>query len=476
MGILSGTQKVLVATGQGPINKAVTQLEGYEVVGEVNLREKLENMTLSLRPDILLVGEALVGETDTSLVTHLLNVKRTSPNVRIVYLALLDPHDEVKIGALSVLISLGVYDIVYNKKLNYQILKEILDEPMNYDDKDIQKILKRSQKKSVLEATDNQIDFQVPEEVIKESFDDGSYENVAVVSSIKPGTGKSFVSSNIAVAIAQYGKPMKNGKKPKVAIIEADLQNLSIGTLLQIEDDKKNIKTAVDKISTIVTDSGNLISDSEKILEVNEFIKSCFLPYKQVNNLYALVGSHLTFEQVENLRGIHYGYLIDAIVDEFDVIIIDSNSSLAHSTTYDLLTRAKNCFYVLNLDFNNVRNNIRYKGILNEIGIGHRVKYVLNEDITNSEGQQEELMFNLDHLVGEGFEFVSRIPLIPKSVFLNRLYAGTPIVLDEKPYTAKAKYELLKVANEVYPIKDLESMNPYVGASEEKKGFFSLFG
>ena len=57
-----------------------------------------------------------------------------------------------------------------------------------------------------------------------------------MISSIKPGCGKSFVSTNVATAIAKFGDK-KDGRQPRVCILEADLQTLSVGTLLSLEDD-----------------------------------------------------------------------------------------------------------------------------------------------------------------------------------------------------------------------------------------------
>ena len=193
-----------------------------------------------------------------------------------------------------------------------------------------------------------------------------------------------------------------------------------------------------------------------------------------------MVGSQLTLKELEGITNYHYIYLVDAIVDEFDVLIVDSNSSLTHVTTFPLLYMAKNCYYVLNLDFNNVRNNIRYREVLREIGIFDKVRYVLNEDISNDVKSEstgtaiEELMFTADHLEDSGFKLEARIPVIPKTVFLNRLYEGTPIVLDEKKSTEHIRYELLKVANQIYPIKNFSEIEERQNKTIKKEVFAKI--
>lgn len=465
---------ILVATGQNIINSAVKKFENYNVVGVVDSRDELEKKCAQYNPDILLVGEGLFGSE--SLVKILLEIARDYPNIRIVYLTgHINLKDEQRVNSLALLVMAGIYDIIHERKMTMHMLKTALDTLKT--EEDVNFIIEASNKSLSNEKGGSEIEFVIPEEYAEK--DENIRDNLFVISSIKPGTGKSFLSVNIATAIAQYGIDTPDGKRPKVGLIEADLQNLSLGTLLQIEDDDKNLKTVMSKISEIVTNSGDFIGDARQTEEVNEYIKNCFIPYYRVKNLKALVGSQLTLKELEGVTNYHYIYLIDAITDEFDVLIVDSNSALTHVTTFPLLHMAKNCYYVLNLDFNNVRNNIRYQETLRDIGIIDKVKYVLNEDISNeiksdSTGTSiEELMFTADHLEDSGFKLEARVPVIPKTVFLNRLYEGTPIVLDEKKATEHIRYELLKAANQIYPIKNFSDIEKkYNTTVKKKKGFF----
>lgn len=466
-------KRILVASGQRAIDDAIRKFENYEVVDSVEYKKEIFEAIQFHQPDILLIGEGLSGQE--SLMQIMLQLVKDFPNLRIVYLAgYVDLRDETKVNSLGVLVMAGIYDIVHEQSITVQTLRNILDNPKT--EEQMTYLTKRM--KDNTSKNKNLIEFVIPEEEVKQ--DDDIYKNLFVVSSIKPGTGKSFLSTNIATAIATYGVEV-NGRKPKVALIEADLQNLSVGTLLQIEDDKKNLKAVIDKISTIINENGNFTGDLKQTEDVNDFIKSCFKPYYRAKNLEALVGSQLTFSQIEGVKPYHYVYLIDSIINDYDVVIVDSNSSLTHVTTYPLLHMAKSCYYVLNLDFNNVRNNVRYKDILKEIGILDKVKYVLNEDIVKDNAESssagldvEELIFTADHLNDSDFKLEARVPMLPKTVFLNRLYEGTPVVLDDKPYTLKARYELLKVANQIWPIKNFNEIEQEVlnSKTKKKKGFF----
>lgn len=466
---------IVVASGNTTIDDAVRKYEGYDVVASIEYKNELLNTCETHQPDILILGEGLAGQE--SLMQIMLQLVKDFPNMRIVYLSgHVDLRDEHKVNSLGILVMAGVYDIFHERKISLQSLKNLLDNPKTAEQ--MAYLTKRVKDNSSKGRKENLIEFEIPEEQNEDEED--VYKNLFVVSSIKPGTGKSFLSTNLATAIASYGVETKDGKKPRVALIEADLQNLSVGTLLQIEDDKKHLKAVIDKVNTIINENGNLTASLKDTEKANDFIRSCFKPYYRSKNLEALVGSQLTFAEIENVKPYHYIYLIDAIIEHYDVVIVDSNSSLTHVTTYPLLHMAKSCYYVLNLDFNNVRNNVRYKDILNEMGIGHKVRYVLNEDISeqsefhNFGHDLEELIFTADHLDDSDFKLDARIPTIPKTVFLNRLYEGTPVVLDDKKYTLKARYELLKVANQIWPIKNFKEVEEEVNSqkTKKKKGLF----
>lgn len=467
-------KRIIVASGNSTIDVEIRKFEGYDVVRAIEYKNELVDACLKHEPDILMLGEGLAGQE--SLMQIMLQLVKDLPNLRIVYLAgHVDLRDEHKVNALGILVMAGVNDIVHERKIGLQSLKNLLDNPKTPEQ--MSYLTKRVKDHSAKGKKDHLIEFEIPEE--ENDSEEDVYKNLYVVSSIKPGTGKSFLSTNLATAIATYGVE-KDGRKPRVALIEADLQNLSVGTLLQIEDDKKHLKSVIDKVNTIINENGNLTGSMEETEKANDFIRSCFKPYYRSKNLEALVGSQLTFAEIENVKPYHYIYLIDAIIDQYDVVIVDSNSSLTHVTTYPLLHMAKSCYYVLNLDFNNVRNNVRYKDILNEMGIGQKVRYVLNEDISeqsefhNFGHELEELIFTADHLDDSDFKLEARIPTIPKTVFLNRLYEGTPVVLDDKKYTLKARYELMKVANQIWPIKNFKDIEEQVvnQKTKKKKGLF----
>lgn len=454
-------QKIITATGVNNVDLAIAkELQdniNFQVIGAYDKKKDLLLICEKYQPNILIISDALFG--NENLTKLLIDIKKSLEDIRIVYLTS-PSRDKQVLSDLSLLVDMGIYDIARNKNFTIDFIVNLIKNP-----------------KDVSYVQDLQLKRENRQENVKFIIDDFYDEKakrrakIVICSSIKPGSGKSFLSVNLATGIAKYGKD-----HPKVCLIEGDLQNLSIGTLLGLEDTKKTLKTAMDKIATIVSKTGELEASPYQIEEVNRFILNCFVPYKhkEIDNLYCLVGSELTFNEVSSIYPSYYAYLIEAIADEFDVIIIDTNSSVSHTTTLPLLEFCDKAYYVINLDFNNIKNNVRYRELLKEIGIAKKVKYVLNEAINKDKTSnlKEDLLFSQENIVDAGFDLVTSIPIVDKSVFFNRLFTGEPIILDENiNYTEDAKGALLKVCEDVYPCEN--KFGDKEAVIKKKKGFFN---
>lgn len=469
------TYKILCATGIPDLDGALKQVENFEVLDSCAIRSEINNKISECDPQVVILSDKISG--DENLVETIIRLKHLHPYVRFIYLAgNLNPKDTVRMDMLGTLVLSGIYDILISKKINIDIVTDLIEHPI--EESTVRYLTKNllSNKAEIENAIDG-LQYEDFNDV--DDNPDLTIPNLYVFSSVKPGTGKSFISVNAACGIAKYGK-----NKPKVALIEADLQTLSIGTLLAINEDKeKNIKTALTAIAGLF-DKGNIVADEEKIKKTNKIIKDCFIKHKSIPNLFVLTGSSLTPEEVDALKVYpeYYNYMLESIKNDFDIIIIDMNSSIFHVTTFPVLQQAKACYYIVNLDFNNVRNNVRYKNTLNNLGVGHKIKYILNEDVENTPEfnvygvDVEELYFTADKIDKDYFPLTVRVPILYKTVFLNRLYEGTPVILDSDSvsYTNKIKYSLMQIANDVYPLDD--SMEKLANRLAPKKKSFFSFG
>jgi hypothetical protein len=198
-------KKVLVATGQKIIDETIAKFENYEVVSAIEYKNEIYEACQFFQPDILVVGEGLAGQE--SLMQIMLQLVKDFPNLRIVYLAgHVDLRDEPKVNSLGILVMAGIYDIIHEKKITVQMLRNILDNPKTAES--MSYLTKRVKEATSKASKENLIEFEIPEEE-KNNEDEDIYKNLHVVSSIKPGTGKSFLSTNIATAIANFGVETK---------------------------------------------------------------------------------------------------------------------------------------------------------------------------------------------------------------------------------------------------------------------------
>lgn len=455
---------ILLATGSQMVDDAIKKL-GYKIVGEIYERADIRKSCFTLKPNIVIISENLKGK-DRVLVEEMLFIKANLPGVRIIYLAgSIDLKNKDKVNRLASLVFAGIYDIYGEKRLTVTALKELIDNPKKYDDVSY---LTRYLKKESL-TQDSFVELESSDAEI-EDVESVGYRNVILVSSIKPGSGKSFISSNLAAGLAKFGK-REDGSPVKVLIIDADLQNLSVGTLLDTEDEKFNLYTCGIKIQSLLNKEGDLIGSSKDIMEVNDFVKRCCLPCKNVKNLYSIAGSQLSISEVEQLTPYIFVYMVELLSKDYDYVVVDSNSSLFHTTTYPMLKLSSKIYYILNLDYNNVRNNQRYKKDLKQLEVDKKIKYILNEDIALMDNRSNEnLLFGSEYIEKNlKFDLVAKVPSIEKPIFLNRIFKAIPLILDDNEYTLKARIELLKIVNDVLEIEEYKNIKTQYEDSSKKK-------
>ena len=179
--------------------------------------------------------------------------------------------------------------------------------------------------------------------------------NIFVVNSAKAGSGKSFVSTNLAAILAENGR-RKDGERPTVLLVEGDLQTLSVGTLLGVNDTQHNLKEALIRIRQIVDGDGNVIGTKEQQESVQRFIEDCCLMVTEdIPNWATVVSSTFSLTEREKVSPYHYFYLINVLANLFDIVIVDSNSALEHKTTGPVLQAAREIMMVVTSDYDGVR-------------------------------------------------------------------------------------------------------------------------
>lgn len=453
-------KNVILATGLSSVDDAISSKIARGRFSKTCLNQEDVYRELTKKSDSLIIlSQAL--KTKSSIYNFIHEIKGDFPEARIIFLSGEDDfrNNPIKTSNMASLVRAGIYDLIPGKSIKLNLIQSCIDEPMKFSDVShyIEKADEVDKKKS---AINEFIDIE-EEDLGEESKE----SNLFVISSIKPGTGKSFVTVNMAMGLAKYAIK-KDGKKPKVAIIEGDLQNLSVGTLLRLQNKEKNLKTVMEKIDTVLDENGNLVADSVALQEVERFIESSFLKTELADNLYALVGSEMSFSEANAITADQYTFLLEVILPKFDIVIFDTNSAINHSSTLPAMARAKYIYYILNLDYNNVKNNARYRKDLKSLGLLDKIKYILNEDLTDYKST-DTLAFDARSIEDSGFPLSGKIPIVDKIQFLNAITNGIPIVAIDDESLVKVRYEFLRIANEIWEVEELGKLE--AKANKDKK-------
>lgn len=362
----------------------------------------------------------------------------------------------------------GVILFTKNKISYSDILNDILEEK-TYEDILKDAGIKNTETKIVSNINIETSCSNMPEEQIT------GKKNIIAVSSIKPGTGKSFVSTNIAIALARYSLN-QNGKPFKICLIDVDLQTLSVGTILNITNQGKNLKKCVMKVDEFLKSNKSEIEES--ILK--DSIMECLISYQDLSNLSILCGSQLDLAEVESMSEESFIYIINFLSEKFDYVVVDTNSSLHHTTTQPILELAGKIYYVTNLDFNNIYNNVRYQEDLKEFGFTSKIKYILNQDTPDLYIGPEpkctaEFVQNKTDI-----KISFRIQDLTSTVFNNLCFDGNPLVLTDDTFTLQQRIEFLKIAKDICGnipyLKKLEADYVYyLNSYKKKKNKINIF-
>ncbi len=419
-------------------------------------------------------------------------IKDNYPLLRIVYLSTeTSLRDASVVLHFNELIQVGIYDICRERELSRKIILELLDNPRDINDciylvelsKNLEEhslTTKASPKKKKIGAKIKE-SFHLKNNTQNEDIDshyiednvDGSlgigYDNVIAITSAKPGAGKSFILSNIAVAIAHFGKEKTTGEKPKVAIVEGNTQIADIDIIFNINNEKYNLRSALNAVASIMDEDGVLqSSDQNQIVKVRNFILKCFVKDKDADNLFVL-SLPLLKDDVLDINPYHYFYLIESIIDEFDLIFIDCNSSLEHPTTGPIFQLANICLNVVDFDYSDIESNLRHHSILKKMKATDKMKYILNRSVTTNE------IKNLDRDI----KVLGSISLIEESIVLNRRAKGVSMILDTGENTLAVRRDLTAIADKFWDMGNIKNLEMEETSSlveeQEKSLLYKIF-
>lgn len=444
-------QRVIMATGQRQIDSVVEYFNGFSVETIVKYRKDLLAECKKYMPDILVVSDNIGGKEE--LIGILIKVKYAIPNIRIIYFTSeIGPREDVRRNLISVLIELGVYDIMFDNKFSVDILKYLLGNP-----KPKSAVEKLIVKNNMTKVKGNEI------EIVGRDDDGGSAllhakSNVYSFISSKGGTGKTFIVGNIAKTIAKYGIS-RDGSKVRIAVIDGDLHGGELTNQMRIDGNKtkdKNVISAIAQAAQIVK-NGQIIADDVQRELVIEKIKESFVPSSECPNLKILAASptYLTDAEFKAINGEYIQFIIESILDDYDVILIDITGDFELNIWFPIFTLSRYVFSVVEMEFNSISSAVKQEAIIEDfIGNRKKVHYVFNKTIDD-----ELVLYGMNDIKEQNiFDISGEIPFVNKIKMINNIFEGKWLIDDTSSETQRARNALIKLATTIWPIKGYEKL------------------
>jgi pilus assembly protein CpaE len=243
----------------------------------------------------------------------------------------------------------------------------------------------------------------------------------------KPGVGKTFLAVNTALALARGGV--------KVALLDGDILNLSVGVFLNLQDVRKTLERALK-----VNHSG----------DIGEFL----LYHPQYPNLAVITGSDLCRpEGYCNVNKEAVVQLIEYLKGEFDVVILDTSTDVQTVTTYVALQQANRVLLVTNQDYAQVFATKRQLALLKRLRQPlDKFQLVLNGELKGckiTSAMLEDIF---------GLKVVQVLPHLPKPV-VDSIFESRPVVLQKGQEVAELREGLESLAQQIFPVLNEEKVS-----------------
>ena len=443
-------RKVITATGQDSFDLILKNFDEFEIVDTISYKKDLLESVEAHTPDILIITDNIGGKE--YLYKLLIDLRVKYPNVRVVYFCgKIDFTDNIRLTCLNNLIAAGIYDIIDEPEIDVNLIRFILNNPRERSQLDY--IESKYAESIYINRTINPIKFTYNALEEDDEIDSNVFRNLHVFIASKHGAGKSFILENMAIAIANMGIN-KKGAKPRVAIIDFDFENFSISNSFDTFNDEKNVMKAIDEAQRIVTEYG--IKDNLSLQhEVVDNIKKMFVPTKKYSNIKILCGSNKVFKEEEYTKIRHNDivFIIETIVNDYDIILVDTNSDAEYSKIYPLFSMARNVYSVIEMNLNVFSGDSRLRGHIDTYLSSQKLKYILNKDIENVSIKSSDIEEQL------GYKFVAKVPCVPYEKMFEIACKKDFVINQNDKDLLKVRYELIKAANDVWPIKNFDVLN-----------------
>lgn len=395
--------KIITALANPILNERLKQEKGIQVIGNdifyqegiLEILEKEKNM------DYIIMSELLEGKLEIKKLLE----KIMEKNQKIKIILFMQEKNKEKENELY---REGIYKIYYHNQIE---VKDIIQQINKNKEKEEVKILK--EKNKILEE---EIKLLKENEII-------NTENKKIISILgSGGVGKSIITINLANILKE-----KNGK---VLIIDFDILNNSLHTILGVTKYPEKIKKKIEKNNFMK------INIKELIIKINKKID-------------LISGLNLIFDRNYKISSKKINDILEELKKEYSYIIIDTSAECFFEYTKEIMENSDICLFLTEANLVEIKKAKNWLNIYtNEWKIiKNKIHILINK--YQEDGIEDNILKN----IFSGYNIMGKIKLNKKyNLLINTNYQKKYFDEDTKKEYEIISKKIIQLKN--HPLKN----------------------
>ena len=300
-------KKIITAIGNPNLNNSLKKEKDFQIVSEdIQYQEGvIELLEKDINIDYLILSELLPGEFKVESLIQ--QIKAISPNIQII-LFLETKKEELE----NYLYAKGIFAILYHNQVETKQIIEMLKENNNTD---IELRKELDQLKKMLLEKNEEKESKETKHIKRQKK-----KEIICVNGTN-GVGKSIFTINMAKLLAQ--------QKNKVLIIDFDILNNSLHTILGIKKYSEKIKEKMK--------NHNLLKE----IQVEDLIM------KVSSKIDLIAGVNLLFDNKYQISSTKIKNILEKVKQAYDMIIIDTTSECFFDYTREIMKLSNLNIFIL---------------------------------------------------------------------------------------------------------------------------------
>ncbi len=305
----------------------------------------------------------------------------------------------------------GIYQIYYHNQIEIKEIIKQLKNKENSKEKEEIKILQEKNK-----FLEEKIKTLKENEIIKTK----KIENKKIISILgTAGVGKSIITINLANVLKEENK--------KILIIDFDILNNSLHTILGVNQYPEKIKKKIEKNNLV----RHKINIKELVIKINKKID-------------LISGLNLIFDKNYKISSQKIKFILEELKKEYSYIIIDNSAECFFEYTKEIIQNSDTCLFLTEANLLEIKKAKNWLNIYNNEWkiIKNKINILINKYCENE--ISDEILKN----IFDGYNIIGKIKLNPKyNLLINSNY-------QKKYFDESLKKEYKVISKKIIQLKN----------------------